>query len=114
MMIAICGAVLRPPRPYPGLISTAGANAATRPAARQLTAHQAKRHYRKKCPNFFLVIGIIVIGLRRALRHTSGVLRCVLDKDKRAGGISSPNEGKHVPGVLSGGREAGRNSFVPG
>lgn len=67
-----------------------GANAATRPAARQLTVDQAKRHYRKKCPNFFLVIGIIVIGLRRALRHTSGVPRRVLDKDKRAGVFRHP------------------------
>ena len=96
-MIAICGAVLRPPHPYPGRISAAGANAAPRPAARQLTAHQAKRHYRKKCPIFILVIGIIVIGLRRALRHTSGVPRCVLDKDKRAGGISSPTTGSTCP-----------------
>lgn len=96
MTIAICGAVLRPPRPYPGLISTARANAAPRPASRQLTAHQAKRHYRKKCPIFFWVIGIIVIGLRRALRHTSGVPRCVLDKDKRAGVFRHPLQEAHA------------------
>lgn len=44
-----------------------------------------------------MVIGIIVIGLRRALRHTSGVPRCVLDKDKRAGVFRHPMKGSTSP-----------------
>jgi len=32
---------------------------------------QAKRHYRKKCPVFFLVIGFIVLGHRRPVRHNN-------------------------------------------
>lgn len=38
-----------------------------------------------------------MIGLRRALRHTSGVPRCVLDKDKRAGVFRHPMKGSTYP-----------------
>lgn len=67
--------------------------------------HWTKRHYRKKCPIFILVIGFIVLGLRRTLRHNFTA---------PAGLADSLPCGSAVQVQQPGGSEAMRNLFVPG
>lgn len=65
ILLSISGATLQHSTFIQGLTEWWG-----RPALLLVSGrHWTKRHYRKKCPIFILVIGFIVLGLRRTLHH---------------------------------------------
>lgn len=101
VLLSISGASLQHSTFIQGLTEWRG-----RPALLLVSGrHWTKRHYRKKCPIFILVIGFIVLGLRRTLRHNFTA---------PAGLADSLPCGSAVQVQQPGGSEAMRNLFVPG
>ena len=63
--VPLSGALFRHMCPYPGLFRITASFSPCPVVHIPLT----KMHYRKKCPNFFLVIGILVVGRTSASGH---------------------------------------------